>query len=355
MAKRSARYFFLPVLAVFLLLSAVVLLPFATPILSGVILSVLVYPLYRFVNFRIKNPDVSALLVTVVIVLLICIPMLLVAQQIGYQAKVIYVLTRKRIVGAELFNCAGKTDLLCRAGNYWTSLNSNPEFVFQRDKLFKYVEDYIWNKTPNLLFAIPGFILNIFVMVLVLFVGLKHGRAFARRLTMLMPVKQGHKRRILKRLKDVFGAIVNGQVVVGLVQGFVGLLGLYAFGIASPLVLGLVMTFAAFIPFLGAAFVWVPIALLEIFDAMARNDPNGITQGVGFFFYGFFVISMIDNVIKPKIMADKAKVSPIIVFIGLLGGIAVFGFVGIVLGPLILSLTLTLIQIYEEERDEITS
>ena len=113
------------------------------------------------------------------------------------------------------------------------------------------------------------------------------------------------------------------------------------------------MVIFALIPYFGTAIIWLPAALNFIFIGYLQNDNSSTIRGIVLIIYGIFVISSIDNILKPKMIGAKAKVHPILVLLGVLGGLSLFGFIGLILGPIMLALLMTFVDIYEEEKAEL--
>ena len=112
----------------------------------------------------------------------------------------------------------------------------------------------------------------------------------------------------------------------------------------------MLMAFAALIPFVGTPIIWLPAALYRFSNGLASGNNWKITSGIILFLYGALIISTIDNFLKPKIIGDKAEVHPILVLLGVLGGLKLFGIIGIIIGPVILAVFKMVVEIYEEER-----
>lgn len=355
--KTVTRYVFITLFIILMILSFFIIKPYLNAILGGIVLAIIFFPIYNWLKRRIRSRSVCALIVTILALMIIFIPVVLVFQQVSYQAKVSFILVRQKLVGGELLPeeiCADQDTLFCRFNTEVEKLLKEPNIIFYRDRAFKFAEERIWEITPNIILGIPKFILNLFILVFVMFYSLKDsGRVFTR-IGNMLPLKKSHKNKIFKKINDVNHAIVYGHVITGLIQGAIGTLGFYAFGVTSPLVLGIIMTMAALIPLVGTAFIWVPVSLIMILNALANGSTVEFWNGIGLFLYGALIISTIDNIIRPRITSVKAKVNPVIILIGLLGGLALFGIVGIIVGPLILALTTTFVEIYEKEKHEIT-
>ncbi len=355
MADTSEKFVYILILC--LILSFFVIRPFFAAVLSGLVLALIFHPLFNFINKKIKNKSTVSVIVTIVAILVIFVPVLFLIQQLGYQARVAYVVTKQRIMTGNIVGslCENNSGLACQLNSMYQELWSDPSFTYFRDYVLDLLENTLWNRIPSLVTAIPKLLLELFIMVLVLFYSLRDGKSLLRKLKHIIPLKVKHKNELFKKLNDVTYAVVYGQVITGLVQGLVGIIGMYIFGIQSPLIIGLALTVASLIPFVGSPFVWAPVSILKALEGVGTNSPKTTGLGIGLFLYGFFVISTIDNIIKPKLVGDRSKVNPAIILLGMFGGVALLGIPGLVLGPLILAFTLTLIEIYLEEKNETES
>jgi len=128
---------------------------------------------------------------------------------------------------------------------------------------------------------------------------------------------------------------------VATAQGALGAIGFYIFGIESAIFWGVVMTIFALLPLIGPAIVWIPAASLLLINGIILNSYWGMGVGVGLFLYGLFIISTSDNILRMKLVGDKAEVHPLTVLVGIIGGINLFGLTGIFIGPIALSLLIT--------------
>jgi len=158
-----------------------------------------------------------------------------------------------------------------------------------------------------------------------------------------------HKKKydlILDRLKEITHGIVFGYFFVAIIQGTLGALGFFLFGIHSPIFWGLVMAFLALIPYLGTGIIWIPASLILILDGIFQNSNSTLFRGIGLLIYSFVFVASLDNFLKPIMIGDKAKVHPAIVMLGIFGGLFMFGPLGVFIGPLVLSLTIVLIDAY---------
>ena len=190
----------------------------------------------------------------------------------------------------------------------------------------------------NIVSTTLGFFLTLFLV----FFLLKDGRKIHGFLYEIAPLEEETKKHIFGQVQDIFSAVIRGQIVTALVQSGVSGVVFWALGLPLPIFFAGVSFLASMIPFLGCASVWVPFVVYLLF--MKAFVKAGILL-----FLGTFVISLIDNLLKPLLIGGKTKLPYLLLFLGILGGVKVYGFVGIFLAPVALSLFFVLIKIYQEK------
>jgi len=325
--------------------------PFLITLIASVILAYVFYPIYHRLNKKLKKKNISAFLTTALVILVIAIPMILAMNTISQEARVNYILIKQRVISGNLFGQDCNTASgLCRFSNNIRDYLEDPQTKYYLDSAAEKTTNYIVSNVSNLLFAVPVMLFNIFIMIFIMFYLFRDGLQFLRKIEQLSPLRKPHYRRLLQKFDDVIYAVVFGHVMVSLIQGAVGALGLFILGVKSPLSLGLLMALLAIIPIVGPPIVWLPIATLMILDGTATNSNILIIKGIILILYGTLIIGTIDNILKPKIVGDRANVHPVLVLLGVVGGLAMFGFIGLIIGPVILAIFTTFIQIYEEDR-----
>jgi predicted PurR-regulated permease PerM len=165
-----------------------------------------------------------------------------------------------------------------------------------------------------------------------------------------LPMKLEHENYLIHTLKETTDAVVFGQVFIAVLQGVLAALGFWIIGVDHALLLGSFIIFLGVIPFFGPALVWAPLATYFIITGIQLGSLAVLGKGVIIAVFGIAVLSAIENLLKPKIIGDKAKLHPALVFLGVIGGLSLFGFIGFFLGPIILAVLFTLIKIYEKEK-----
>jgi predicted PurR-regulated permease PerM len=193
--------------------------------------------------------------------------------------------------------------------------------------------------------AIPNLALNIFITIFSTYYFLKHAGDIFKYLQEIFPLSAGRYKQIVARFDDLSRGVIMGQVVVGTLQGVLAWIGFLVIGLPNPVLWGFLTAVISIIPLLGAAMVWFPIFVYLLIKGFYLG---GLWKAIFLFIYGMFVVSTIDNILKPKIVGQHANIHPLIVLFGILGGIQLFGLPGILIGPLVLTLFDLIIEIYKE-------
>jgi predicted PurR-regulated permease PerM len=183
---------------------------------------------------------------------------------------------------------------------------------------------------------------NLAITLFSLFFFFRSGDAYYRAVMDLLPFSPEHKQSITQKLRDTFSAVINGVFLIALLQGLLTGIGFAFFRVPLPVLWGFVAALLALLPVGGAALVWVPGAVY-LFVAGAT------LQGVLLTVWGLVVVNLADNVLKPLLIGRKANIPMFILFLSLLGGLQVYGVLGLLFGPLVATLLIAFIQIYREE------
>jgi predicted PurR-regulated permease PerM len=158
----------------------------------------------------------------------------------------------------------------------------------------------------------------------------------------VMPLRDEHEKLLIGKFVSMSRATLRGTLMIGIVQGFLGGLMFAIASVPSPVIWGLVMTVFSVIPMVGVGLVWIPVGMALLFFGQ-------VWQGIFVLSFGAGIISTIDNVLRPKLVGRDTQMHPLLVFFATLGGISLFGFAGFVIGPIIASLAVALLEIYSLE------
>jgi predicted PurR-regulated permease PerM len=186
-----------------------------------------------------------------------------------------------------------------------------------------------------------AFFFSLGVMLYLAFFLLRDGDAIRAQIEHCLPLPVAQRRLLVSRFVDVVRATVKGSVVVALLQGLIGGLVFWSLGIGGALLWGVAMGIFSLFPAIGTAFIWVPVTAYLL-------ATGNVWQAVGLFLCGFFIISSVDNIVRPILVGRDARMPDYVVLIATLGGFALMGFNGFVIGPVIAALFLTVWEIFAD-------
>jgi predicted PurR-regulated permease PerM len=186
-----------------------------------------------------------------------------------------------------------------------------------------------------------GTLVNFILMLFVLFFVLRDGPRFAGSVVRLLPIEPALRGKLWRHLIDVTRAVFMGIGLTALVQGFLLGVGFAIAGLPSPLVFGVLGALFALVPVVGTALIWVPAAVW----LMLQGEPGYALFIAG---WGIIVVGSVDNFLRPILISGRVEVPTLAVFIGVMGGLSAFGFVGLFLGPIVLGLLVALFRFTTE-------
>jgi predicted PurR-regulated permease PerM len=322
---------FLVLLASVTLAFAWILWPYFGAVFWAAILAVVFAPTYRYISAHLGDRASAGALATLVMILLIVIlPAVLIGAMLLDEAMTTY----QRIESGEL-DPAGyvrtifdalptwTTDLLGRFGvsslaDVQEKLSSG---IARAARFFAYGA---LNVGQNAL----EFVVSFFVMLYVLFFLLRDGASLRVRAREAVPLRRELQRDLATRFVNVIRATIKGNVVIAIVQGTLGGIAFWALGVTGALMWGVLMAFLSLLPAVGTALVWIPVAIYLML-------AGAFWKAIGLVAFGTLVIGLVDNVLRPTLVGKDTKMPDYVVLLSTLGGIAVFGFNGFVIGPII--------------------
>ena len=349
--KVRSKYFLILFLAVSYL-AFLLIKPFVSSLLTGALIAYVFYPLYKKVEKKTENKNFSALLVSVILVVMIAVPLFFLINAISRETYIFYLQTKQKFASNKIFDAECTEGKLCELTNVISELLTNPKVRFYFEDTLAKIAAFIAKQASSFLLSIPTILINFFVALFSIFYLFRDGEAFVNKLKTYLPMKKRYQEEIFKSFNETAKAVIYSQIVIALVQGSLGALGFFLFGISVPILWGVVMVFSAFIPVVGTALIWVPAALSLVLNGIFGESVL-IWKGVGLLLYGMLVISSVDNIIRPIAVGERSKLHPLLVLLGAIGGLKLFGFIGFIMGPLILALLVSFLRIYESEKDEI--
>ncbi len=339
--------FFIALLAVVVYQVCLIFLPFSRAIFWSAILAFGFYPLYEKLRKALKPREtLAALLMTVGIFLIVVPPVALILVNLAAQAIELYQSAADYVRQGKLENLIDHI----RSLGFVQRIEVQ---VLQWEPLKESISDWLLRTTRsigNFATAQAGTVtknifliaLNTLLMTFLLFVFLKDGEKIYRFIYEIAPLEEKNKRLIFKQVNETFSAVIRGQLLTSLTQATVSGIIFWILGVPIPIFFATLTFFVALIPVVGASAVWVPVVVLLVIN-------NQYVQAGILFVFGTLVISLIDNIMKPILIGEKTRLPYFLLFFGILGGLKLYGLMGIFVAPVILSLFFALIKIYQEK------
>jgi predicted PurR-regulated permease PerM len=341
--------FFFVLLLVLLYGAFLILSPFLKALTWAAILAVLFYPAYDWLLRVFKGKaTLAALTIIVLIALVIVLPGI---QIVGFLAEEVVQLVKT--VGALTDNEGVETwkrhPWIQWLLGWWGMLGVElAKFKFEID-LRKVVIQGAQVSSGVVLSQLTGaaqnifiFVANVLLVLLTLFFFLRDGAAFCYRLRRLLPMDPEHQERLFTNIVNAVTAVVHGCLVVAMIQGFLAGLAYWVLGVPYAIVWAVATAFFALLPVGGSTIVTIPVTIYLFLQ-------GDIIRGVLMAIWALGVVGGVDNVLKPIFIGTRLKLPMLFLFFGILGGLSVFGALGLILGPVLFALLTALLDLYREE------
>jgi predicted PurR-regulated permease PerM len=337
--RTFAVFFFAAVLML-----GLVLWPFWNQLFLAFLLASVFHPTYHWISTR-TRPWLSASLTCLLITLCVFVPLLFCIAAISAEIPGVIALLKKNDILVLLQQTLQSNTVISRGNALLADLGIH----IQLDKLPELITDlsttvafFIYNQVSGWAADIIGFILQFCIMitgVFFLLIEFEHLTSFLLRLS---PLPESQNRYLTRRFTTISGAILIGNSLSGVIQGVCGGIFFAVMGLISPVLWGAVMAVFAFMPIVGIGLVLVPTAIILYIKGHALQAL------ITFCFYMLLSFS-IDYLFKPKFVGAQAQLPPLLVLLSILGGMSLFGVMGIIYGPLAVTAFLTLSDMYFKE------
>jgi predicted PurR-regulated permease PerM len=320
-----------------------ILMVFISPLLWAAILTLTLYPLENRIAARLKHRrGLAAGIMTLITLLLV----------IGPAVTLLFVLATQ---AGDLYNGMSTIVQSGKLTEVWESINSSfldkvllsPVLsgVDVKGMVVKGISDLSSGLAAQLGGVLRNsviFAIDIVIMLIALFFFFRDGKAYSHAVIDLLPFTKQQKEEITRKFIDTFSAVINGVFLVALLQGAMTGIGFALFGVPLAVFWGFLAAVLALLPVGGAALIWLPGAA---YLYLTGSLLSGILLGT----WGLLLVSLPDNFLKPLLIGRKANIPTFILFIALLGGLQAYGFLGLLFGPLVVTLLTAFVQIYREE------
>ncbi|MCG7488809.1 AI-2E family transporter [Vibrio sp. Of14-4] len=320
--------------------------PYINSIVMAFIISLLMFPIHNKIETRLgSHKNLASLLSCMLLSVIIVLPLLFVFAAIVQQGSTfsqnVYQWVTQGGIQA-LFEHPWIVKALSIVNTYLPFDEIKPQEVGQ--KIAQFATSFGTNLvgiSAKILGDATSFLLNFFLMLFVLFFLLRDHDTIIAAIRHILPLSRSQEDKLLEEVEKVSKSAVMGSFLTAVAQGFAGGIGMWLAGFQG-LFWGTMMGFASFIPVVGTALIWIPAAIYLFLT-------GDTTWGMFLTIWSIAVVGSIDNLLRPFLMQGSAGMNTLMIFFSLLGGLHLFGLIGLIYGPLIFAITMVLFNIYEEE------
>ena len=338
-ARRAVHWLaLLGITAVVFYICWLIVAPFVEVLMWAVVLAVIFRPVHNRLLARLRSRGVAAAVSCLLVIVTILIPVTLITLAVARDAAAVAAhlqANRSQLLDPPPDSRLGRA--LSRVDRY-VDIDRVASQQYLSSRLAA-LSGTVARGTLNLVGGLVGAIIQIVLIMFALFFLFRDGDDLWAGARDAIPLERNELRQVVTRTKDVIRASVYGSVVIAVVQGVLGTLALWLLGVPSPLLWGAVMTVVCLIPMAGSFLVWFPAAVY----LLAMGHP---WRALALCAWGVLVISTIDNVLRPILVGNRTHLHELVVFFSVLGGLQVFGMLGIVAGPVIAAMAIALVDIW---------
>ncbi len=325
--------------------------PFLTPIFAAAIFTVAFYPIFKALNKLFRGRSRLASFFTCFsVVVLILAPMVLTSLMLLGETTDLYRSVEEKFESGVFDNY-----LLWAEGGYIydflydliqrTEGIVDIESLDLRENILNMVQNissFIGRNAATLFSSVTFLVVSLVVMLFSMYYFFKDGKKIVEKIGVISPLPSVYESELFAKIHSMVKAIVFGVFLTAILQGVAGGIGFAIAGLSSPVFWGTIMSFASLIPVVGTTLIWVPAVII----LLALGNYGA---AVFLLIWGTVVIGSVDNIIRPYLIGGKAKTYPLLTFVVILGGIFVMGFKGLIVGPLVLIILMSLLEIYQAE------
>jgi predicted PurR-regulated permease PerM len=334
-------WFFLALFLVSAFLLGRLLFPFVSVIILGAVVAGIFKPVFIFLRQKF-NPTFSSLTTCALVFFILFIPTLFFVGILSKEAYGLYLMGKNAVISDQVKNILETSKILERINLFLSNFSleiTGTELNKGISELGKIVGLFLYQQASSIASNVLNFFVYFFFMLLVIYYLLIDGDRLVSFIINLSPLPREQDEKLIQKFKDMAGAILIGNGLCGMIQGIAGGLVFSFFGLKSPFLWGVIMGLLAFLPIIGVGAVFIPAAVFLIFKGRIA---------AGIFFIVFYVLLSggVEYLLKPKLVGKRVKMHPLLVFLSIIGGLQVFGILGIIYGPLVTTAFLTLTDIY---------
>lgn len=337
MAKeRKGRIVLIVLLVILLAVALIMILPVIKVLAAAITAAYIFLPMQTFLENKLKRPWLASLTVLLVILLFIVVPLILSGLLLTSELSAV----PKDIGGT-----------ITKVSDSLSKLKAPPALasVISQDQIQQYTTRSLRDLTGNITHSLQTFLFNVVNALVLIAIFLFLTYFFLRDHKKISSglyniIDNLFTKDDAKKLKGftvnvgkTMNSVIRGTLIVAFVQSLLLVPMYFLVGLGTPILWGIVTFFAALLPLLGVPIVWVPILVIRLGQGIATHDSGLIVRSIIFGLWAIFIVSTIDNIIKPAVISRGSNIHPVVIILGIIGGLAVFGFAGVIIGPVILT------------------
>lgn len=340
--------FFFGLLLIILYLVYLIFSPFLTAVAWAGILAIVVYPLYTWLLKLLKGrATLASLIVTVLITFLIVFPAIRVSFFLSQETVELARTLRTFMEGNELEVWKGKPWFKDLVG-LWEVVSAELAF-FEIDIKSSVVQGvqiasgFLASQVKAVAQNVFLFGVNLMIALFSFFFLLRDGKDLSNHIRSFLPMDPEHKEHLFQNIVNALFAVVHGALITAMIQGLLAGLGYWVLGLSFAILLGVATAFTALFPIGGSVLVWLPTAIYLGFV------QGPLWKGIALFLWGALIVGSIDNILKPLLIGSRLRLPVLFLFFSILGGLQLFGIIGLILGPVLLALLVALLDLYMKD------
>jgi len=345
--KNLSSKLFLIFLGCSLILLLTLFWSYLPAIVLGLLAASVSYPLHKYcLKVTLGRQTAASALLTLLVLLILVVPVSWFVVTLSEQAFDFYNKTRSAVSVAKVQELVTGDTLW---GKRIRMLGKKMGFEFTAETVEEIVKAvgkqvgfFLYKQIRSAATNVVNLFIHFFLMMVLVYYLFRDGPRLKRYLIELIPLPVEQLEKVASKFHEMARAIIVGNGLSGIIQGILGGVGFYLFGLPSPFLWGTVIGFLAFLPIIGGSLVFIPATAILLIG-------GDIGMAVGFLIYNGCYSAFIEYLVKPRLIGKGMQMNALLVFIGIIGGIKVFGIMGIIYGPLIITVFLTLAEIYRLE------
>ena len=334
--KKFGFYFLLGIILIVATKFYTIIYDFFPSIAAGCVFAYLFQPIYLYLLKITKKKSLSAFIIIFIMLVLVLVPISIMVDALQEQIQTVF----REDTLKNLLNTLQKIETFINSK--FTIQISDYYLSDLLPKLFSTVQQTITAIAPKMIYSITGYVLSVFLTIFLMYYLLINSQHIIDTFKDYFPLSCNNSRILLEEMGKDTKSLIYGQLLIAFIQGSLGAIGFYICSIPGAVLWGVIMAIMSFIPVLGSGIIWFPACII----LLARGE---YFNGIGLILWGTLIISTSDNIIRPKLTSSLGKLHPVTVLLGVFIGIKEWGLIGIVIGPLIISVLLILIKMFREE------